>query len=246
MKRVKVNISALIYIILFAFIFLAIPAMAQQEAPKAGGQPVLLIDGAWNPQPGAWGLYHITDKKTGKVSSMQFTTLERGEYDGKQGRWLEITVRDPKAGEVVTRVLMEENSNGPTKVLEAIVQPEGHDPFTIPDSMLEDAEQGVENDFKPIKVDEKVKKITYKYKGKKYPAWKVRGKDQNNQPVLATVSEHAPPLGLLYAETADVKMKLKKYGGGATTRIKGEPINFYLWITNQIADALSKAGDSGQ
>ena len=132
--------STLLCTALICILLGAIPAAAKNP-PTSAGQPIIMVDGSWNPKVGAWSVYRITDLRTKEVSTMYFATLQKTSVEGKPARWLEVDVTTQDKNQVVTRILAEESPKGLGKVLEVIVQPKGYGPFTVPQSMLE-SEQG--------------------------------------------------------------------------------------------------------
>ena len=201
---------------------------------------MIMVDGAWNPKEGAWSLYRITNLHDKSVSTMHFATLRKTSYEGRAARWVEVDVTSHNQDRAVTRILAEETAAGLGKILEVIVQPKGYDPFTVPQSMLDSAE-GPENDLHRIKAVKKGRDRYFKFKGKRFGAYEVKGKDEKGRTVSATVSQFVAPLGLVKAITPDTEMRLIRFGDGAKSRIKGEPVNFYIWITQQILHGISES-----
>lgn len=228
---------ALLCALLICTLLGAISAAAKTP-PTSAGQPIIMVDGSWNPKVGAWSLYRITDLRTKGVSTMYFSTLDKTMVEGKPARWLEVDVTTQDKNQVVTRILAEESAKGIGKVLEVIVQPKGYGPFTVPQGMLE-SEQGPKNDMQRVTAVKKVKKRHFTFKGERFEAWEVEGKDDQGRPVSALVSAYVAPLGLVQSRTADSEIKLVKFGGGVKTRIKGDPVNFYFWITQQVLQGLT-------
>jgi hypothetical protein len=190
-------------------------------------------------------LYKIHDLKKNKRSTMFISTLERVQRDGISAIWMEIAITPEGEGQVVTRVLLEETPKGPGKPLEVIVQPHGMDPFTVPESFMEQAEENTQEP-KTIKPHEaSAKPITLKTSKRKLKAYKVEALDEKGNPVKAVVCDQIPPLGLVRAQTKNMTMRLKSFGKKAKTKIKGEPLNFYLWLTKQIGKGLAGEGQGG-
>lgn len=168
---------------------------------------------------------------------MQFAVHQRTRVDGKPALWMEIAVKIDGQPEAITRILAEDLPAGPGRILKVIVQPEGYSPFIVPDSMLE--QDGPEKDFQRVGSADKVRQVHFRLQGRGLTGWEVQGKDDQGRPVYATVSQDAPPLGLLSASTAEAEISLLDFGQEATSRIKGEPMNFYLWLTEQMVNGLS-------
>lgn len=227
------------------------PAVWSAGSEDVKGQvPLMVVKGHYNFVPGAWAEYNVTDLKNDKKYRMRFCTLEKTVYEGQKAAWIEVKVSptgkskakgDPK---VVTKILAVDTPNGPGKVLEVIVQVQGYDPFTVPESFFAD-QGGDAADIQAIDPGAEAREITVRFKKKqiKMKAIEAKGKDEQGRPVLAWVSEKIPPLGIIKAETADVKMTIQNWGLHARSQITGEPMNFYVWIAAQVGKALSEAGE---
>ena len=240
MLQKTLKISGLLTFLLCLAAFCTSPVWsADSNMPESGQSSMVVVDGYFKFHPGAWALYKIHDLKKNKRSTMFISTLEREERDGIPAIWMEIAITPEGEGRVVTRVLMEETPKGPGKPLEVIVQPNGMDPFTVPDSFLEEGEKNAQQPRTIKPQDGSAKTITLKTSKRKLKAIKVEAEDEKGNPVKAIVCEYIPPLGLVRAETKDMTMKLKSFGKKAKTKIKGEPMNFYLWLTMQIGKGLS-------
>lgn len=226
--------------LIYLFLIVVLPAQIgwAKDHPKGGGQPVVLVQGAWRSEPGSWGQYRIHDRKQNTDATMHFAVHQRKTMDGRPAVWLEMAIKMTGQPEVITRVLAEEQADGPGKVLKVIAQPEGRSPFVVPDSMMEDKD-GAEESFQYVGYATKVRQINCRLRGRRLTGWEVEGKDVQGRPVYATISQDAPPLGLLSASTAEAEINLLDFGQGTITRIKGEPMNFYLWLTEQMVNGLS-------
>ena len=168
---------------------------------------------------------------------MWFAVHQRAHRDGKPVIWMEVAVKIDGQPEAVSRIMAEDLPAGPGRVFKVIVQPDGYPPFIVPKSMLE--QDGPEKDFQRVAATVKIRPVHLRLHGRSLAGWEVQGKDDQGRPVYATVSHDAPPLGLLSASTAEAEISLLNFGQGATSRIKGEPMNFYLWLTEQMANGLS-------
>ncbi len=237
-------------ILLMIMALCAAPAWAAGSEDVQGQVPLVVVKGHYNFVPGAWAEYWVTDKKLDKEYRLRFCTLEKTVHEGKKAAWIEVMVSpvgkskekgDPK---VITKILAADTPDGPGDVMEVIVQPQGFDPFTVPESFF--AEQGGDAaDFQTFDPEAKAREITVRFKKKKIKmkVIEVEGKDKAGRQVKAWVSEKVPPLGLVKAETADMEMTIQNWGLHGRSQITGEPMNFYLWIAAQVGKALSESGE---
>ncbi|MCB2189535.1 MAG: hypothetical protein KQJ78_24210 [Deltaproteobacteria bacterium] len=225
----------------------AAPASAANDSPVQGQTPMLVVKGSYNFVPGAWADYWVKNLKKGENYDMRICTLERAKYEGQNAVWMEIKVDMKGQPGVITKVLCLETPDGPGQAKEVIVQPQGYDPFTVPASFL--AEQGGEagevQTFDP-KASAKEVTVRFKKRGTKMKAIKVNGVDDQGRVVEALVSQEIPPLGLIKATTSEIEMTIQDWGLGGKSQIRGEPMNFYVWIAAQVGKALtSPAAEQG-
>lgn len=218
----------------------AAPALAVDDSPVQGQAPMLVVKGSYNFVPGAWAEYWVKDLKKKEKYRMRICTLERARHEGQKAVWMEIGVKAKGKPGVISKVLCLEGPDGPGQAKQVIVQPQGFDPFVVPESFL--AEQGGEaGEVRVIDPQASAKPVTVRFKKRKIKmkAYKVTGQDGQGREVMALVSEKIPPLGLLKAVTPEMVMTLQDWGLGGKSQITGEPMNFYLWLAAQVGDALT-------
>lgn len=203
-----------------------------------GQKPMPMIEGAFQFSSGAWADYDMYDKAKQQGYRMKFVTLTREFRQGQPHIWMEIGIEMPDQPRVVTRILAEETTSGPGEVREVIVQMDGHKPFSIPKSFLKDDEKEV-GQLQPFMSQEKLERRTVTHNGRTFEVWHVQAVDEQGLRMTAEVSESLPPLGIYQADTAEMNMRLVAHGLGAQTAIQGEPMDFWLWIMDQIGSALS-------
>ncbi|MCB2188899.1 MAG: hypothetical protein KQJ78_20965 [Deltaproteobacteria bacterium] len=220
------------------------PALAAGDTPVQGQKPVPLVGDAFHYQPGAWAVYQVKDKKKQENYRMRLTTLERATCRDQPGFWMEIAVTTAKGETVVTRLLAQDTPRGPGTLCEVVVQPAGYDPFVVPESFYQGEDPQV-GDFKPISLDGAPNRGRRTVAGREIAVIEVGGRDAAGHPVETVVSEEVPPLGLVLAKTADTDMVLTDWGLNGQSGIKGEPLNFYLWLMLQIGQALGATPTPG-
>ena len=214
-------------------------ALAENPVEQ-GQQPTMIVKGAFRFVRGSWAKYWIVDRNKGEKSLFYFAAMDRIERQGRPAIWLEVSIKPEKQDEVATRILAAETPDGPGELFKVIVQPTGYEPFTVPESFLR--QQGGDGQYfrhlKNTAAAAKQKRVSIR--GRSVQVWEVNGTDENGRAVSAVVSEEVPPLGLVHARTADVEMHLHDWGTGATSLIRGSPMNFYLWLATQAGKAMSK------
>lgn len=213
--------------------------MAHASDQVPGQKPMLVIEDTFQFYPGAWADYQMYDKAKQESYRMKFATLTRESRQGKSHIWMEIDIAMPDQPRVVTRILAEETTAGPGDAQEVIVQVDGHKPFTIPQSFFGDSKESEVGQIQTFSNVERLESRTITHNGRSFTAWHVKSLDENGRRMTADVSEELPPLGIYAAETPDMTMNLQEWGIGATSGITGEPMNFWMWIIDQIGSAFS-------
>jgi hypothetical protein len=212
----------------------AVPVASQQIK---GQRPVMMIGDVFQFNEGSWATYTLHDKKDDSYYSMTMSILESVRRGEKDCAWMEVEIETEKEL-VVTRFLTEKTKTGPGELFEVIVYVYGMEPFTIPKRMLKDANKQTP----PLQVSSVTKRIEQKrlsFDGESLDVWAVEGTDQRNGPMSALVSLGVAPIGVLLAETDEASMYLEAWGGGATTRIKGEPVGFTMWVLSMVAEGMA-------
>lgn len=212
----------------------AVPVAGQQIKAQ---RPVMMIGDVFQFNEGSWATYTMHDKKDDTYFSMTMSILESVRRGQKDYAWMEVEIETEKEL-VVTRFLTEKTKAGPGDLLEAIVYVYGLEPFRIPKRMLKDANKQTP----PLQVGQVTKRIEQKqllFDGESLDVWAVEGTDQQGGPMTAMVSLGVAPIGVLLAETNEISMYLEAWGGGATTRIKGEPVGFTMWVLSMVADGMA-------
>jgi len=221
-------------------ITLSLPAAAAETKQNIPGQqPMVIIEGNFRFMPGSWADYTILDKAKNETYRMLMSVLDQENYKGLPCRWLEIEVAMKDQPTVVTRILATETKNGPGDLQKAVIQVEGYSPFSVPRKFLQGKDQEV-GKVEPARVVKRLERKTLSHLGKTIQAWVVEAQNAQGQNVSAVVSEELPPFCIYQAETDDTRITVNDWGRGASTRIKGEPTSFFLWIIEQIGRELGK------
>ena len=223
--------------LLAAVVFVLAGAVPVPGQEIKGQRPIMMIGDVFQFNEGSWATYTLHDKKDDSYYSMTMSILESVRRDRKDCAWMEVEIETEKE-RVVTRFLTEKTKAGPGDLLEAIVYVYGLEPFRIPKRMLKDANKQTP----PLQKGQVTKRIEQKrllFDGEALDVWAVEGTDQHNGPMAALVSLGVAPIGVLLAETDEVSMYLEAWGGGATTRIKGEPVGFTMWVLSMVADGMA-------
>ena len=218
-----------------AFVLTGAVPVAGQEIK--GQRPVMMIGDVFQFNEGSWATYTLHDKKDDSYYSMTMSILESVRRNGKDCAWMEVEIETEKEL-VVTRFLTEKTKTGPGDLFEVIVYVYGLDPFSIPHSMLKDANKEVP----PLQAGHVTKRIEQRqmsFGGESLDVWTVEGTDSQGKAMSAMVSLDVAPISVLLADTAEASMYLEAWGSGATTRIKGKPKGFLTWVMGLIGKGMA-------
>ncbi len=225
--------------LLITFLWLTLSASLVSAGQIQGQKSMLVIDDTFQFIPGTWARYTVRDKKKQEDYDMILAVLEPEKRREGPCFWIEVTIKARNSPRVVTRFLMPKTRQGPGNPLEAIVQIKGYDPFTVPESFMKgkDAEVGQQQKYH---LSRKIRKSSFKLKsGGMVEIWKVDAVNNSNKHVTAWVSKRLPPLGVYKIDTPETGMYLRQWGTRARSRITGTPMNFYLWLTSLVGNALN-------
>lgn len=202
-----------------------------------GQKPVLIVDGAFQFTPRSWGSYIIHDKEKDEYYLFTMSVLEDETRKGKTGTWIEIDI-DTFKEHVVTRALAEKGPAGPGEVMAAIVWVEGLKPFSVPEKYLTGQDQEI-GQFQVTQVSKRVESRSFTHDGQRLNGFLAEAVDEKGGITRALVSTDIAPMGLVWADTAEMEIFLDDWGGGAETRIKDKPIGMFAWIMDMVSRGLS-------
>jgi len=216
--------------LLAGFLALAVFVPAQ-EIP--GQKPMVVIAETFQFLPGTWAEYTILDKEKNETYRFHFAVMTKEIVKGIPCWWIEIEVESAANPVVVTRFLAEETPNGPGDLKKAVVQVEGYSPFTIPAGFLrgDDAEVG---QVRQAHIVKRLEERSITHAGKTISAVVVEAEDEDARRMTATVSLELPPIALFSCEDETIRMSVNDWGTGATSKIKGPAMPFFLWIMEQV------------
>jgi hypothetical protein len=209
-------------------------------AEKIPGQkPLIIIGDKFQFITGSWATYQILDKAKNETYRMHIAVLERDKKQRPLSSWMEIGVESKGNPAVVTRFLAEETAQGPGKMFKVIVQVAGYSPFNVPKKYFQGKNAEVAPTV-PAQILKRLEKRAFKAGSRQVEGWEVEAEDAKGARTRGVVSEEVAPIGVLEAESNDVKMTLEDFGMDARTRITGTPLPFSLWILEQIAKEMGK------
>jgi hypothetical protein len=216
---------------------LTAPAAKQEKIP--GQKPLMIVGDAFQFTPGAWGAYEIRDSARNESYRMVIAIMEKEKKQKKGTTWMEIEVESKDNPTVVTRFLAEETPQGPGTLIEVVVQVQGYSPFKVPKKYFTGKNSQV---GAPVssQIVRRLEKKPFRIAGRTVLGWEVEAEDPKGNRTHAVVSEEVAPIGVIEAQTQEVKMSLLDWGTGARTRITGKPRGFTLWILEQMAKELGK------
>ena len=237
------------------------PAVAADSMDQKlmGQKPIVIIDDAFQFVPGAWANYQVHDKSRGEFYRMRIATLEKQPAGRQPASWMEIEVEAAGTPDVITRLHVLETPHGPGELLDVVVQMKGHQPFNVPkkfhstNAHQNDRESAQENDkandkdndngigdFQIARALGRLAERNVRLGDRDILVTDVEARDPLGKPMLATVSEAVPPLGIVSVETESITMRLDSWGTRASSAISGKPINFYLWLLKLIGREVAK------
>jgi len=225
------------YLLLPLLMLVTVHAGGAEKIP--GQKPLLLIGDKFQFIPGSWAAYRIEDKVKSESYRMYIAVLDKDKKQKPPASWMEIVVESRGNPAVVTRLLAQETPQGPGKMLKVIVQVAGYSPFNVPKKYFQGKGAEVAPTV-PAQIVKRLEKRTFMAGKRQVEGWEVEAEDAKGSRTRGVVSEEVLPIGVLEAETDDVKMSLEDWGMDARTRIQGTPRAFSLWILEQIAKEISK------
>jgi hypothetical protein len=201
-------------------------------ANNSGENPAIPVpEGGFEFLQGAWSSYRMKSLSDGREFEFKVSVLEPGSYRRREGRWLEIKISSEQQPAVLTRILAEETGSGPGEILQAVVQVEGMDAFTVPAAFLRGKE---EPRFKTFDASLETEEDSITWEGKELDVIRTEGEDEDGNPFKIILSPDAPPLSVVYFESADIIMSLLDWGPGAETEISGRVRGFFSWLISRI------------
>jgi hypothetical protein len=215
------------------------PAFLSAAEPVPGQKTLLIVGDSFQFVSGSWADYRVTDKAKQETYRIKISILDRTVQKQKPLAWMEIEVEPPKDPLVVTKMLVEETKEGPGEMQDVIVQVRGYSAFRVPKKYYQGKEQ--DRQVKPVQPARAVKRLEKRSlvrNGRTLQVIDMEAEDAQGRPLKAIVSEELPPIGVCEAENDEVRMELLDWGDGARTAVTGRPMNFFLWIMQQIGKAM--------
>lgn len=211
---------------------LALLSATGVAAQIAGQEPLLTVSGSFCFVDRAWSQYTVTPTAPAGSYRLWVATFSAVPLAGRPRWWLE-TVVDPDEGPaVVTRALVDETPDGPGSPIEVIVQVTGKAPFKVPRKYFR--RDGAEAAKVSIasQVERGPERIARVHE-RDIPVVDVAATVADGSTVAAMVSTVVAPLGIVEAETPDVRMQLEDWGTDAHSRIDGKPVSFFRWVMTE-------------
>ena len=226
-------------------VWAAEPAMPSQPAP-------MIVGAVFRFETGAWAEYDMLDKLRDQPYTLRVAVLEQEQVRRnwfsrrRPYRWMEFDVQEPGQPRVVVKGLMQELDDGPGDMRELVMQIEGYpNPLRLgPAWLRRNQEELVDVDLQWV--DQRLDEREITHQGRTFTAWRVEATREDGEPVSATVSEALPPFGLYQAETPELRMTLREWGGDAQSTIQGEPLGLSRWILQQVRQAMNEADETPQ
>lgn len=217
------RILKLLIIVLSAISTAALSMAADPGPPR--------IFGVFAMAEGSWAEYDIVDKKTGELTVMRMNVLNK---DGNEF-WYEVWMNQ-KEGKSTIKMLLSGDPNDPENVKRLILQSGDQKPVEMPRDFVVMGRRMagfMYSEYSGMPADKdaaaKVKMETVGPKTVETQAGKFNGtevrllSDTGKQLAVYVNDEKVKPFGVVVSETEGSTMKLKAYGQGAKSRIKGTP-----------------------
>jgi hypothetical protein len=241
----KLPMRFLFAVLLAAGAFTAAGADPKKE-PVPGQRQAIVVNGRFRFVPGSWAAYDVWDKRKNEHYRLTFSILGAKRHKRKEYRWMEIDAQLEKQPRVVTRLLVEETPDGPGEMADVIVQVQGYSAFRVPKKYYRDKRGSAVAPATGVMVRREVEKRTLKVNGRALPAILVEAEDSAGKEIRAGVSEECAPLGVVYAESEDLEMRLADFGLEAASRVKGPVLSFSFWLLEQVVEGMSKPASGSQ
>lgn len=211
--------------------FLAVLLTAIASLALAADPSPPRIFGTFAMAEGSWAEYDIVDKKTGELTVMRMNVLNK---EGNEF-WYEVWMNQ-KEGKSTIKMLLSGDPNNPENVKRLILQSGDQKPVEMPRDFVVMGRRMagfMYSEFSGMPADKdaaaKVKIETVGPKTVETPAGKFSGtevkllSETGKQLAVYVNDEKVKPFGVVVSETEGSTMKVKAYGQGAKSRIKGTP-----------------------
>lgn len=212
-------------------LFLAIALLTPIGVKSHAEGSVPRMFGIFAMAEGSWSEYDIVDKKTGELSVMRMSVLNK---EGEEF-WYEVWMNQ-KEGKSTIKMLLSGDPNNPANVKRLILQSGDQKPVEMPRDFVVMGRKMArfmysEYSGMPSDLEEasKVKVVAIGPKSVEVPAGKFTGtelrlvNETGRQLATYVNDDKVKPFGVVISETDGSVMKLKAYGQGAKSRIQGTP-----------------------
>jgi len=215
---------------------LPLKALANQAESQL---KIPIPSGHFNYINGSWSSYVIFDKTNFTYSYMDIAIRNNESCAYIQGCvWMELKVRLMGKPEVVTRLLVERDKDGPGRILKVAVWVEGYQPFWVPESFIEKGNNKVTK-FTSIELAMPQDTRIGRFRGKLATLTKfvLRNKEDS---ITAYLAKEVAPIGIVALESPSMDMYLLDWGMKKESWMPEEPVSFYWWILNEIFKAVEE------
>jgi hypothetical protein len=191
---------------------------APAAAPRTPARPLAWLPplaAAAVPRPGAWVQYSVVPSK-GLPMLLRLAALER---EGSAS-WVEVGITDAMRRTLTLRLLLEGSLASPKRVLRAVVQPHGQQPFYLPDGLA--AQQ-----LPPFRAGagpgaQRAGRVRVTVPAGSFTAEHVRSREKGKL-VEAWFSAQVAGWPMVKLKTPDLLLELVAHGEKATSQIRGKP-----------------------
>jgi hypothetical protein len=197
--------------VLLLSLLASLPASAQPQIPTLPVRSGVI-------PPGTWVQYSLISRVTGQAALIRLAVLQK---EGA-GQWFEIAVTNERRQTLRTRTLVEGTLLAPKRVLKAIVQPPGQQPFILPDRLaVKQVPMFRSSSDGNAKL---VSRGKIKVAAGTFVAARYRGVDAKKRVIESWVSDQIAGWPLVKLQTSDLIVELAAWGKNARSQIEGTPL----------------------
>jgi hypothetical protein len=208
-----------------AFLCALVVCVAASAAAQFGhrGPQAPQIPTPFKPVVGSGAEYHFTGKK--EDADFSYAVVGQDQVDGANGYWLEIRITNAKQmkGETVMKELMVLNGSQ-HEIKRLIMQPPGHPPMEMPESMIGMMKQHMSSNGDAGKkgLGEKIGTESITVPAGTFECDHYRTQEEGS-PVDLWVSTQVSPYGMVKMVSKGTTMVLQKVLTNETSHVTGEP-----------------------
>jgi len=199
----------------------SLAGVARAQAPRRAPLPAFPANQG-QLRPGTWAQYSVINRRLNVIILVRLAALERE----RGGQWLELGITDSTQRTMVMKYLLQGSLLSPTRVLEAVVQPPGEQPFFLPESVAGKQLPALTTE-KELRAARGTKRVTVSSVRVHVPAGtfkadKVR-QVQDSRATEIWLSNEVRGWPLVKMDDGHLSLELIAHGVGSRSQIRGTP-----------------------